>query len=83
MSRKPTLTVVGGKAAEPDAELVELIARNAERQAEAAKDPDGLIWQLTVVNGEVSVSFHGGKLETAALAEVVAGDMKCAALGLE
>lgn len=79
---KPTLTVVGGKAAEPDAETVEMIARATERMASAAKDPDGLFWIVTVVAGEVSVAFHGGRLESAVLAEAVAGDMKLDAVGL-
>ena len=79
---KPTLTVVGGKAPEPDAELADMIARAAARMAEAAQDPDGAFWVVTAIGGDVAVAFHGGKLETAALAEKVAGDMTRAALGL-
>lgn len=79
---KPTLTVVGGKAPEPDTELVEMIARATERMAAAGKDPDGAFWIVTAVDGEISVAYHGGRLETAVLAETVAGDMKRDSLGL-
>lgn len=79
---KPTLTVVGGAAPEPDAEAAEMIARAVERMHAAVKDPDGLFWVLTSIDGEVAVAFHGGRLESAVVAEAVAGDMKRETVGL-
>ncbi len=79
---RPTLTVVGGGPLEPDAEVVETIARAAERMAAAVKDPDGLFWIVTAVDGEVACAFFGGRLESSVLAEAVASDMKREAVGL-
>ena len=79
---RPTLTVVGKEAPEPDAEVVETIARATERMAAAVKDPDGLFWIVTAVDGDVVCAFFGGQLESAVLAESVASDMKREAVGL-
>ena len=79
---KPTLTVVGGKAADPDAESLEMIARATERMRAAVADPDGAFWVVTAAGGDVSVAFHGGRLETAVLAEAIAGSMKLDCVGL-
>lgn len=79
---RPTLTVVGKGEPGPDVEAAEAIARGTERMAAAVKDPDGVYWLLTVVDGEVSVGYYGGKLESACLVEAVASDMKRAAVGL-
>lgn len=78
---RPTLTVVGGKGPEPTEEDAEMIARAAERMAQAVK-ADGCYWVVTAVDAEVAVSFFGGRLESAVLAEMVAGDMKREAVGL-
>jgi hypothetical protein len=77
---RPTLTVVGGER-EPDAEAVEIIAAAAERMAAATK-AGGVFWLVCDVDGSVSVSYYGGKLESSALAEEIARDAKCSALGL-
>jgi len=76
---RPTLTVVG----KPDtsAEDAEMIARATERMAAAVK-ADGCYWLVTANGEDVSVSFFGGKLESAVLAEAIAGDMKREAVGL-
>lgn len=80
---KPTLTVVGGKAPEPDAEMVERIARATESMAAAVKS-GGVYWLIAATDDEdLTISYFGGELESSALAEVIAGDMKRAALGLE
>ena len=79
---RPTLTVVGGGAPEPDGEGLEAAARVHERMASALKDPDGLWWAVTVVDGEIAVAYFGGKLESAVLAEAIAADMKREAVGL-
>lgn len=63
-------------------EAVEAIARATERMAAAVKDQDGVYWLLTVVDGAVSVAYYGGKLESSCLVEVVAADMRRAAVGL-
>lgn len=79
---KPTLTVVGGKTPEPDAETVEMIARAAESITTAVK-AGGVYWLVVSgAEGDLTISYFGGELESAALAEVIAGDMKRAALGL-
>ena len=78
---RPTLTVVGGER-EPDTETAEIIANAAERMAAAVK-AGGIFWLVTDVDGSVSVSYYGGKLESSALAEEIARDAKCSALGLE
>jgi hypothetical protein len=59
-----------------------MIARATERMQEAAKDPDGVFWILTAIGGDVAVAFHGGRLESAVLAEMVAADMKRDSVGL-
>jgi len=79
---KPTLTVVGRGEIEPDTETTEMVARATERMLAAAKDPEGLFWVITVVDGDVSVAFHGGRLESSVVAEMVATDMKRDAVGL-
>lgn len=78
---RPTLTVVGGGEPEPDTETVEIIAAAAERMTEAVK-AGGMFWLVADVGGSVSVSYYGGKLESSALAEEIARDAKCSALGL-
>jgi hypothetical protein len=77
-----TLRLVKDGEAEPDAEVVESIARATERMAAAVKDPDGAFWVMTAVGGDVAVAYYGGRLESAVLAEAVAGDMKREAVGL-
>jgi len=77
---RPTLTVVGGER-EPDTEAIEIIAHAAERMTAAVKS-GGAFWLVTDVEGEVGVSYYGGKLESSALAEEIARDAKCSALGL-
>lgn len=79
---RPTLTVVGGEAREPDAEMAALIAKAAERMAEAAKSDDNQFFAVVAIDGDVSVFYSGGLLEAAVLAEEVAGDMKREAVGL-
>lgn len=84
---KPTLTVVGGKTPEPDAaaeaEAAEMIAK-ATLSMTAAVKAGGLYWLIAVTEeDDLTISYFGGELESAALAEVIAGDMKRAALGLE
>ena len=76
---RPTLTVVG--KGEPDAEAIEIIATSTERMA-AAVQAGGVFWLVTDVAGEIGVAFYGGKLEASALAEEIARDSKCSALGL-
>ncbi len=78
---RPTLTVVGGKGPETHEEDAEMIARAAERMARAVK-ADGAYWLVTAVGEDVAVSFYGGKLESAVLAETIAADMKREAVGL-
>lgn len=78
---RPTLTVVGGGEPEPDTEAVEIIAAAAERMAEAVKS-GGMFWLVTEAGDSISVSYYGGKLESSALAEEIARDAKCSALGL-
>ena len=77
-----TLRLVKDGEAEPDAEVVESIARATERMAAAVKDPDGAFWVVTAVGGDIAVAYYGGRLESAVLAEAVAGDMKREAVGL-
>lgn len=71
---RPPLTLVG-KDGLPDTttEDAEMIARAAGRMAD---------WLVTAIGEDVSVSFFGGKLESAVLAETLAGEMKREAVGL-
>lgn len=78
---RPTLTVVGKGEQEPDAEAIEIIATSTERMA-AAVQAGGVFWLVTDIAGEIGVAFYGGKLESSALAEEIARDSKCSALGL-
>ena len=78
---RPTLTVVDGKARDTDAEDAAMVARAAERMAQAVKS-DGCYWLVTAIGEDVAVSFFGGKLESAVLAEAIAGDMKRESVGL-
>lgn len=79
---RPPLTLVG-KDGLPDTttEDAEMIARAAGRMAEAVQ-ADGAYWLVTAIGEDVSVSFFGGKLESAVLAETLAGEMKREAVGL-
>ena len=78
---RPTLTVGGGKGPETHEEDAEMIARAAERMAQAVKADDSY-WLMTAAGDDVSVSFFGGKLESSVLAEELAGEMKREAVGL-
>jgi len=78
---RPTLTVVGKGEQEPDTEAVEIIATSTERMA-AAVQAGGVFWLVTDIDGDVGVAYYGGKLEASALAEEIARDAKCSALGL-
>lgn len=78
---RPTLTVVDGKARDTTGEDAEMIARATERMAAAVK-ADGCYWVVTAVDDDVSVAFYGGRLESAVLAETIAGEMKREAVGL-
>jgi hypothetical protein len=75
-----TLRLVKDGAPGPDTETVEMIARGTERMADAVK-AGGVFWLLTEVEGEISASFFGGKLEASVLAEAIAADMKREAVG--
>jgi len=79
---KPTLTVVGGKAPEPDAEAVDLIAKATVQMTEAVKAGGGG-FLLTVTADDGGASYYGDALELGATAEEVGRAMKRAALGLE
>jgi hypothetical protein len=78
---RPTLTVVDGKARDTTDEDAEMIARATERMAAAVK-ADGCYWVVTAAGDDVAVAFYGGRLESAVLAETIAGEMKREAVGL-
>lgn len=82
MSKPPTLTVVGGKAPEPDAEAAEAVARATLMMAEAVKAGGGF-FLLTVTPDDGDATYYGDALELGATAEEVGRSMKRAALGLE
>lgn len=64
-----------------DAENAERIARITERLAAVVK-AGGTYWVLTASGDDVDIAYFGGRLESAVLAEVLAGEMKCEAVGL-
>ncbi len=77
-----SLKLVKSGEPEADAETVEMIARAATRMAEAVKT-DGFFWVVTGDGEDVSVAFHGGKLESSTLALHMALQMQREAAGLE
>lgn len=73
--------IEGGGKPEPDAEAVEQAEKVAAALVNSARAGFGY-WVM--LDGEIPKAIHGGDLlEMAALAEEIARDMKCAALGLE
>ena len=82
MSHKPTLTFVGGNAAEPDNAAAEMIANATLQMTEAVKAGGGW-FLLTVTPDDGDATYYGDALELAATGEEVCRGMKRAALGLE
>ena len=77
---RPQLTVVGKGGLEPDADAVAHAEQIAEALIGSVKAGFGF-WIM--LDGDPPKAQHGGNaLEMAALAEEIARDMKCAALGL-
>lgn len=81
MTRRPTLTVVGSDKPDTAAADMEMVNRAKDRMLDAVK-ADGCYWLVTAIGEEVSVSYFGGKLESAVLAEAMAEAMKREAVGL-
>jgi hypothetical protein len=76
-----TLRLVKDGKPETDPE-VRKVADSAMAAIERAVETGGVFWLIAEADGEVSVSYLGGKLEASALAEVIAGEAKREALGL-
>ena len=76
-----TLRLVKDGEPETGAEDVERIARITERLVAVTKS-DGIYWVVSAIGEDVHAAFFGGKLESAVLAEAIAGEMKREAVGL-